>query len=163
MLCNQCWLSTCARTCVFVDTGTKPRESNSVLLVPSGEITTGPAASSFISRKSVFSGAGIDARTSTAEVDDLDRKKIVPPRAAINRKQAAASAFTVRFGVRALAALVGLPADRCNTKLKSSAEIFSSQRTYYFSSMSQFVTKTTGAVLSVMEFNTRNRPSRDTS
>lgn len=34
---------------------------------------------------------------------------------------------------------------------------------YYFSSLSQLVTSTTGALLSVTEFNTRNRPSRDTS
>src|SRR5215467_10229760 len=80
------------------------------MLVPCGEITTGPAASSSISRKSVFSGAGIEARTSTLEGDDLDRKKIVITRAASNRKQAAASAFAVRLGVRALAASGGLPA-----------------------------------------------------
>ena len=36
-------------------------------------------------------------------------------------------------------------------------------KTHYFNSASQFVTSTTGAVLSVMESTTKNFPSRATS
>jgi hypothetical protein len=50
-----------------------------------------------------------------------------------------------------------------NTQPRSSAVISARNGSCYFSPVSQFVTNTTGALLSVTEFNTRNRPSRDTS
>ena len=51
--------------------------------------------------------------------------------------------------------------DRCPPSLGG---YFSAHRgTYFLRSVSQFVTKTTGAALSVMEFRTRKRPSRETS
>ena len=90
----------------------RPWSSRAVnaMRVPSGEIATGPAASSSINWNSVLSGAGINARTSTAGVDGLGRKKKAAARATSNSTHAAVRAGTARLGARALAGSGGLPA-----------------------------------------------------